>query len=106
MQNGDRGDSILKEEFEKALRDMKANKAPGVDLIAAEILQNLGQAEKIILFKLLCDMYGTGDLLNDYKVSKTVTIPKKEGVDKCDNYRVISLMTHASEILIPIIYRR
>ena len=55
MQNDDRVNSILREEFEKALRGLKANKAPGVDLIAAKLLQNLGQAERIILFKIVCD---------------------------------------------------
>ena len=78
MQNDNgRRESILREEFEKALKGLKANKAPGVDLIAAELLQNSGQAEKNILFKLVCDMYETGDIPNDYKVNKTVTIPKK-----------------------------
>ena len=50
---------------------LKANKDPGVDLIAAELLQNLGQAEKIILFKLFCDMDKTGDIPNNYNVKKT-----------------------------------
>ena len=102
MQNDDRGDFILKEEFEKALRSLQANKAPGVDLIAAELLQNLEQAEKIFLFKLVCDMYETGDIPNDYKVNKTVTIDKKEGADKCENYRT----AHASKVMTTIIYRR
>ena len=76
VQNDDMGDSISKKEFEKALKGMKVNKASGVDLIAAELLQNLWQAGIIILFKLVCDMYETGDISNDYKVNKTVTIPK------------------------------
>ena len=38
----DRGDSILKEEFENSMKGLKANIAPGVELIAAELLQNLG----------------------------------------------------------------
>ena len=99
MQNDDRGDSILKEEFRKALRGLKANKAPEVDLIAAGLLHNLRKAEKIILFKLVFDVHETGDILNDHKVNKTVTIPKKVGADKCEDYRTISLTTHASKIL-------
>ena len=59
---------------------VKANESSGVDLIAAELLQNLGQAKKNILFKLVCDVYKTGDIPNDYKVNKTVTIPKKVGI--------------------------
>ena len=40
VQNDDWGDSISKEEFEKALRGLKANKASGVEIIAAELLQS------------------------------------------------------------------
>ena len=69
MQDDYREDSILKEEFEKALRGLKANKAPGVDLTAAELLQNLRQVEKNMLFKLVCDMYKMGDIPNDYMVN-------------------------------------
>ena len=48
-------------------------------------------------------MYEAGDIPNDYKVEKTVTIPKKVGSDKCENYRTTSLTTHASKILTTII---
>ena len=48
VQNNDRGNSIYQDQFKRALRDLKANKPPGVDLIAAELLQNLEQAEKIL----------------------------------------------------------
>ena len=57
-----------------------------------------------MLFKLVCDMYEMGDIPNDCKVNKTVTIPKKVKVDKCENYHTISLMTHASKILTTTIY--
>ena len=40
------------------------------------------------------------------KVNKTVTIPKKVGTDIRENYRIISLTTHASQVLTTIIYRR
>ena len=51
-------------------------------------------------------MFETDDVPNDYKVNKTVTIPKRIGVDKCEDYRTISLTTHAFKILTAIIYRR
>ena len=57
-------------------------------------------------FKLICDMYETGDIPNDYKVNITVTIPKIVGSDNCENYRTISLTTYASKIPTTIIYRR
>ena len=88
------------------MRGLKANKASGVDLIAAELLQNLGQAGKYILFKLFCDLDETDVIPNNFDVNKTVTIPKKVGTDKCKNNRTISLTTLASKILTTIIYRR
>ena len=51
-------------------------------------------------------MYEASELPNDYMVNKTIIIPKKEGSDKCKNYRTINLMTHAFKILTTIIYRR
>ena len=78
----------------------------GVQTTPLFFLQNLEQAEKIILFKLNCDRYETGVIPNDYKVYKTITVPKKVESDKCENYRTISLTTHASKILTTIIYIR
>ena len=44
-------------------------------------------------------MYETRSITNDFKVRKTVTIPKKVVADKCENYRTISLTIHASKFL-------
>ena len=84
------------------MRGQKVNKAPGLDQEVADHLQNSGQAEKIISFKLIRDMYETGDITNDYKVeiSVTTSIPKQVRADKCKYYRTICLTTHASKILI------
>ena len=51
-------------------------------------------------------MYETGDIPKDYKASKTVNMPRKVDADKYENYRTISLTTHASKILTTIIYTR
>ena len=51
-------------------------------------------------------MHETGDIPKDYKVSKTVNIPKKVGTDKYENYRTISLTTRTSKVLITIFFRR
>ena len=74
--------------------------------IAAELLQNLGQAENNMLFKLVCNMYEPGDIPNNYMVNKTITVLKKVGAEKFENYRTISIMTHASKILTTMIHRR
>ena len=51
-------------------------------------------------------MCETGEIPNDYEVNKTITIPRKVGKNKCENYRTVSLTTHAFKILTTIIYRK
>ena len=43
---------------------------------------------------------------SDFNKSVIVTIPKKAGADRCEDYRTISLLSHASKILTRIIYGR
>ena len=39
-------------------------------------------------------MYERGELPNDYKVEKTIIIPKRVEADKCENYLTTSLTIH------------
>ena len=102
----DKGEPILRTEFEKALKELKQGKAAGVDEIPGEILQNIGEGALKVLYELICYIYETGEMPEDFKRSVIVTIPKKAGADKCEYYRTISLLSHASKILTRIIYRR
>ena len=58
-----------------------------------------------MLFTLVCDLYEIGETPTDFKVNKTVTMPKKVGLDKCENYITISLTKHTSKILTTIMHR-
>lgn len=100
------GDCILRSEFDAAMNDLKNNKAPGIDGLQAEMLKNAGEEAKDRLFKLICRIYETGNLPKDFKRNIILTIPKKSGADKCENYRTISLTSHASKILTRIVQRR
>ena len=51
-------------------------------------------------------MYVTGKVPDDFKKSKIVTLPKKGNSEKCEDFRTISLLSHASKILTKIINRR
>src|SRR5436190_16121652 len=102
----EKGDSILKEEFELALKELKKNKAPGIDDVPAELLQNASHKVKDHLFELICRIYEEGTMPDDFQKSVIVTLPKKKNADACENYRTISLLSHASKILTRIIYRR
>ena len=91
----------MKREFQEAFRDLETNKAQELDLIVAELIHVIE-----MLFKLIRGVYETGEIPNDNKVIKNVTISKIVGSDKGKNYRTISLTTHASNILNTIIKRR
>ncbi|XKL69148.1 hypothetical protein PGB90_006917 [Kerria lacca] len=51
-------------------------------------------------------MYEEGEVPEDYQKSRLVMIPKKAGARKCEDYRTISLLPHASKILTRIVHRR
>lgn len=51
-------------------------------------------------------MYRDGNIPKDFAKSKIVLIPKKGNSTECKNYRTISLLTHASKILLIIIKNR
>lgn len=72
--------SILRSEFEYALKIMKANKAPGPDYINTELLQYAGTKTKKELFKLIHDMYNTETVPKNFYKSTLVLLPKKTGL--------------------------
>ncbi|XKL68323.1 hypothetical protein PGB90_003814 [Kerria lacca] len=51
-------------------------------------------------------MYEKGEVMKDYQKSRLVMILKKAGARKCEDYRTINLLPHASKILTRIVHRR
>lgn len=102
----DMGATIMEEEFEKALRDLKGKKAPGVDNIPGELLKKSGDKLKKELYNLVCNIYKTGELPKDFVKCIIVPIPKKSNARSCQQYRTLSLVCHASKIVTRIIMKR
>ena len=100
------GDKILREEFDRTLKDLSGNKAPGFDDIPSELLRSIGEPAMSKLFQLVCKIYETGEILSDFTKTVIIPIPKKAGADRCEYYRTISLISHSCKILTRIIYRR
>lgn len=101
-----KGDYILRSEFDRALKDLGKGKTTGIDEIPVEILNNMGNIGLDRLYRLTCKIYETGEIPKDFCQSVIIPIPKKSGADRCEDYRTISLTTHASKILTKIVYRR
>lgn len=102
----EKGPSITKEEFETALKTLSEKKATGIDEIPAEMLKCMNESTKDKMFKIVNDCYETGEIPKDFVQSKCITIPKKGNANNCSNYRTISLLSHASKILLNIIKNR
>ncbi|KAL4149828.1 hypothetical protein QTP88_003684 [Uroleucon formosanum] len=100
------GAPILREEFNQVLKMMKTRKSPGVDNISTELIQNAGKKIQNELFKLVNDIYITGEIPEDFKKNIIITLPKKATAEKCSEYRTPSLMIHSAKILVKIIGNR
>jgi len=100
------GDPILRSEFDRALKDLNSGKAVGIDEIPAELLRSIGESGLTRLFNLVKRIYETGEIPRDFEKSLIFTLPKKPKADKCENYRTISITSHALKIITRIIYRR
>ena len=104
--NNDEGPPILKDEVNAAIEKMKPNKAAGPDEIPVEIFDALNETGITHLTTLINTIYNTGQLPSDFRKSVFITLQKKPGATECENHRTISLMSHATKILLRIIMAR
>ena len=48
------------------------------------------------------EVYDTGCIPNDLLKSVFIALPKRSGTIECQNHRTISLMSHATKLLMPV----
>lgn len=103
--NYDDEPDILRDEVEAAIKHLPRNKAPGVDGIQIELLQ---QSESAIdcITKLCRSIWKTKSWPKDWKKSVFIPLHKKGDRTECSNYRTIALIPHTSKVLLKIIQRR
>ena len=101
-----RGPDILKEEVIRALKDMKLNKAEGVDGISAEMWKAIGDAGERYLIELSQEMYKVGTWPKEFAKTIMIPIAKKSNATDCGDYRTISLIPHVSKIMLKILQKR
>ena len=97
---------ILLSEVSAALKKMKKHKSPGIDDIPAELLKATGVSGEKIFLKLCNRIWSTKEWPDDWTKSLLITLPKKGDTRECKNNRTISLISHASKILLYIIAAR
>ena len=98
--------SILESEVRTAIAKIKSRKAPGIDGIEGELIKEGGEAVVQMIHKICNRIWDTGEFPTLWTKSLVVTIAKKGDTTKCENYRTISLICHASKIILEIIRSR
>jgi Reverse transcriptase (RNA-dependent DNA polymerase) len=96
----------LYEEVERALKSIHAGKAAGPDEVPIELLQNGGMEVTRRLHGIIVSVWTTGKWPKEWCASTVVPILKKGDPTKCENYRTLSLVSHASKVLLNVILER
>ena len=80
------------EEMEKAICNLKINKAPGEDDIIEDLIKNARQELKKRLHALMCKIWRDEKMPDDWKIGLIVPLFKKGDKTKCENYQAIILL--------------
>jgi len=94
------------EEIEKALKSMKPGKAVGPDKIPAEMLRIGGETVARELHRIIECVWESGQWPEDWTRSTFIPLYKKGDPTQCSNYRTISMISHASKVLLKVIQDR
>jgi len=100
------GPELLDEEILDALQSLKEDKAPGIDNIPAEFLKVAGEKMRHEIVRLCKDIYREGEWPSDFTKIVLVPLQKKKNASKCQDHRTISLICHASKIMLKVLTRR
>ncbi|XP_071580242.1 uncharacterized protein [Temnothorax nylanderi] len=103
------GPEITKDEVVHAIKAQKNGKATGPDNVYAEVIKLIADREGKgldLLIALFNAIYRSGNIPADWLKSTFITLPKKTQASRCDDYRMISLMSHVLKIFLRIIHTR
>ena len=96
----------LKDEVRAAIKHLKRNKAVGFDEIPIETIKTMGEIGVDILHTICRRIWVTRTWPSDWSHSIFIPLHKKGSTKKCNNYRLISLISHASKIMLHIVNTR
>ena len=92
--------------MDAAVQSSKTGKSAGVDNIPAELFQADGE-DVITTLRTNCNkIWQTGEWPTPWTQSLVITLPKKDNLQQCQNYRTISLISHPSKVMLKIIMSR
>ena len=94
---------ILESKVKWASENLTMNKASGGDGIPAELFQILKDDSVKMLLSICQQIWKTQQWPQDWKKSVFIPIPKKGNAKECSDYRTISLISHASKVMLKIL---
>jgi len=97
---------ILIDEDRDAIRRLPRDKAAGYDNLPAELLKLYSSVIERLFCTLCNKILDTDAWPEDWRRLVFVTIPKVTGTMKCEEHRTITLISHASKILLRILLNR
>ena len=103
------GSAPTLEETRRAIRGMHNWKAPGPDSLVAELLKIDEPAEPIVLERfhaILVEVWTGGEVPQQWKDAIIKVLYEKSDRSNCNNYRGISLLSHAGKVLLKIVANR
>ena len=97
---------ILRKQVEAPVQSLKKGKSAGVDNIPAE-LAYAGGEDVITALTTICNkIWQTNKWPTPWTQSLVITLPKKGNLQQCQNYQMISLISHPSKVMLKIILNR
>lgn len=102
------GPSITKDEIENAIQNSKNKKAAGPDGIPSEIFKLLDERGITSLHRVFNTIYYMRQVTTpkQWLCSTFIPLPNKTNARKCEDHRLISLMSHTLKIFLKIIHQR
>jgi len=98
--------ALLCSEFEVALNELKNRKSEGPDGLPGDLLKALGSKGKQELFEICNQIHERGEWPKAFLESVIFPIEKKSGAHDCVDFRTVSLVFHASKIVVKVLTRR
>ncbi|PVD38789.1 hypothetical protein C0Q70_01412 [Pomacea canaliculata] len=102
---GTPGSEVLRAEVEAAIRDILSGKAADIDSVPAELIKGMGEEVTDVLTKICRKIWRTKQW-PEWLRSLVVPLPKSGNSSKCENYPTISLICHASKVMLRVLHRR
>ena len=97
------GHPIPCKEVAAAVQLLKKGNSAGVNNIPAELVQAGGEDIITALTTICNKIWQTGEWPTPWTQSPVITLPKKDKLQPCQKYRMISLIGHPSKVILKII---